>query len=367
MLTERHRNLEAAVDRTLASLNDMEGLAQNILNTVVADVLTKFHHRLGVGVEDSVSDLLDDFKQKVVNQIINEADRWKIPKSDIVIFPRNCRFFYEKGDSTIVVIEDEPKKRTVKLGNLVPSRASEFRRVGYTLPMPYVVYVFHIKEFRLVNAYIGWRSTPLVKTADKLARPLLPNSHDNLEVCWGGTNGIIAAPSVAEVCDKAITQYWTSDFNGDLRSRWDNRGDVSDKLLDVNRWVAEDTMFMMSLNYHLPTDSTVEDKVKQITGHLDEPDMDKIRHGLLDLTEKCSEILFSKIIGYFKRVRPERFYPKDITALLKDSLETCVKDYLDIFYVLQFEYNKLEKRIQESEGREVRKCGPFWDEEMKHG
>ena len=366
MLTERYRNLEAAVEKTLTNLNDAERLAHSVLDVVISDVMTKFYHKLGVGVEDSVADLLDDFKQKVVNQVINEADRWKIPKSDIVIFPRNCRFFYEKGDSTIVVIEDEPKKRTVKLGNLVPSRASEPRRVGYTLPMPYVVYIFHIKNFRLVNSYIGWRTTPLIRTSDKLSRPLLPNSHESLEVCWGANSGI-AAPSVVEVCDKAITQYWVSDFNGDLRTRWDSRGTVSDKLVDVSRWAAEDVMFMMSLNYSLPNDPTVEDKITQITGHVDNPDMEKIRHGLLELTEKHSEILFSKIIGYFKRVKPERFYPKDITALLKDSLEMCVRDYLDVFHVLQLEYNKLEKRIQESKGRTVRKCGPYWDEEMKNG
>lgn len=74
MLTERYKNLETAVEKTLVNLKDSERLAQSVLDVVISDVMTKFHHKLGVGVEDSVSDLLDDFKQKVVNQIINEAD-----------------------------------------------------------------------------------------------------------------------------------------------------------------------------------------------------------------------------------------------------------------------------------------------------
>jgi len=89
--------------------------------------------------------------------------------------------------------------------------------------------------------------------------------------------------------------------------------------------------------------------------------MDKIKHRLFELTEKHSEILFSKIIRYFKKVNPERFYPKSVTDLLKGSLESCTRDYLDVFYLLQFEYNKLESRVKESEGTLVKKCGPFWN------
>ncbi|CAE7860211.1 unnamed protein product [Symbiodinium microadriaticum] len=348
MLTEKHKELTKAVEGTLRSLESLDSLADDVLNLVVSDVLTKFHHKLGVGAEDSVSDLLEDFKQKVVNQIVNEADQWRIPKSDVVIFPRNCRFFYQKGESTIVVIEEEPRRREVKfagdlLGTSQPSRAS--------LPFPYIVYVIHMRRTIVANAYIGWRSTPLMRTSDKLARPLLPNSHDNLDVCWGRSMNHPTGTSVAEICDSTIQQYWSSEFNGDLRTRWDERGLVSSKLNRIDRWVGEDNIFMMSLDYHQHGDPTVEEKIKSITGHVDEPDMAKIRDQLYDLANKHSEVLFSKIIRYFKRVKPERFYPKDVTALLKSTLEKCVRDYLDVFYVLQFEFNKMESRIKKEEGK----------------
>lgn len=138
-------------------------------------------------------------------------------------------------------------------------------------------------------------------------------------------------------------------------------------LMVLSSWSEEDVMFTMSLNYHRTDDSTIANKIEQIAGHVDEPDMDKIKHRLFDLTEKHSDILFSKIIRCFKRVKPERFYPKDITELLKVSLEECVRDYLDVFYVLQLEYNKLDKQIKKTEVKMMKKCGPLWNEGMNNG
>jgi len=355
MLTEKHKQLQLATDKTLASLGNLENMAKDVLDIVVSDVMTKFHHKLGAGVEDSVADLLDDFKQKIVDQIINEANRWRVPKSDIVIFPKNCRFFYEKGDNTIVVIEEEPRKRSIRLRGDLTGGSDE----RHSLPMPYVVFIFNIKGLKITNTFIGWRSTPLMRTSDRLARPLLPNCHSNLEVCWGsGELAKIKGDSIAELTENAITHYWSGQFNGDLSDRWKEKLHPD---LVLGRWSNQDTLFMMSLDYHKPGDQTVEQKIKSLAGHIDEPNMDEIRHRLFDLTQKHSDILFSKIIRYFKKVKPERFYPKDVTDLLKGSLESCTRDYLDVFYLLQFEYNKLESRIKESEGKVVKKRGAFWN------
>jgi len=201
-----------------------------------------------------------------------------------------------------------------------------------------------------------------MRTSDKLARPVLPNCHDSLEVCWG-QSVMPTGNSVAELCENAISQYWSSEFNSDLSERWNKRTHISTSLLQIDNWSQKNTLDMLSLNYHQSNDSTIEEKIKQIAGHVDEPDMDKIKHRLFDLTEKHSEILFSKIIRYFKRVKPDRFYPKDVTELLKTSLGECVRDYLDVFYILQLEYNKLEKQIEETKGKVMKKCGPLWTRE----
>lgn len=355
---EKHENLKKAVEKTLDSLNDVEKVAKDVLDLVVSDVLKKFHHKVGVGIEDSVVDLLDDFKQKISTQLIDEIRQWKIPQSNVVIFPRNCRFYYDKGDNVIVVIEEEPKFRNIKLsGELLDSDELYVRK---RLPFPYVVYIFHIRMNGLLNSYVSWRSSPLMKTSDKLARPILPNCHFGLEICWGDHRPFGA--SVAELCEDAISKYWSSEFNEDLSDQWSNRSNISPILGNVSNWANHDVIDMLELDYHNGNDSSVEQKIEQITGNIDEPDIDKIKHNLINIVDKHSEILFSKIIRYFKRTKPERFYPKDVTELLKNNLKECTKDYLDVFYVLQFEYNKLNDHFKHDDRKFVSKS-PYWIEE----
>lgn len=352
MLQERYEELKKVLDDMVENIQNGDVLAKEVLDSVVAVTLTKFYHKLGVGVEDSVSDLMDSFKQKVVQQIINDASSWHVPKTEMVIFPRNCRFYYTKGDSAIVVIEEEPKKRTIR-----------YSGGNYNLPLPYVVFIFHIKNNALVNSYTGWRSAPLHSTADRLSKPILPNIHESLEICWGGVR--ITGDSISEIVENAVANFWSSSFNDDLSDRWNTRTLVHPVLANLSQWETKDTLFMCQLFYTASNDPTVEKKMVDITGHVDEPNIDRVRHRLFELVEQEAEVLFSKIIRFFKRTKAERFYPKDVEELLKEALKESGKDYISLYLLLQEEYNELKEDLAPKSQRKTQKLSPFWDEENK--
>lgn len=364
MYKKKLTELNNSLDQVLENLGDLDRFSKEVIDLVVKDVLSKFHHKLGAGVEDSVSDLLDNFKQKVVDRVIEDSDEWKIPQSEFVIFPRNSRFLFQKGKSTIVVIEQDPTYRTLKLDKSLYSSMGTETTERFRLPLPYSVFVIHIKDQAVVNFSIGWRTTPLRSLDDILNAPCLPNLHANSEVCWGSGNKPTFSneDSIAEICECSIASFWSSDFNRDLRTHWDHRKKISNFLISPKKWKTKDEIFMLSLDYTCQsTDYTIRDKINQMEGFSEEPDMDRNRQRLVELVDNQSDILFSKMINYFKRVKPDRFCPKSITDDLNNILKDCFQDYEDIYKSLKTEYRNLNRLIKKEE-RPVRKMSSNWSE-----
>jgi hypothetical protein len=139
------KQFETVLDRCDQYLSN-DALLDDILNRVVHLSLQTYQEKIHVGIQDSLHDILLQFKKEIVLEIHNAAQTWIVStKKEKTLFPKNCRFLYTMGDSTFVVIEEDPKNRTLSLDkSLVTGGKSNLgSSERLNLALPYCVFVLH--------------------------------------------------------------------------------------------------------------------------------------------------------------------------------------------------------------------------------
>gem|GEM_PF-5985068 len=347
--TDRHDSLKEAT-RLAAESAGFEGVVDDILTKVVHESIKRYQQKINVGVEDSVSDLIDFFKQKVTEEIFDSASSWKLAnkEKEPIIFPRGCRYAYTRGKSTIFVIEESPKIRTITFEH----------GERYSLAMPYVIFMSHFNEGRFSGLYCGWANSSLETLNDLIYRPLLPNIHNHLLVCRGGHSPEVVG-SFSKSTELAITEFWSSRFNDDLADRWNERKEVSHLLDPAERWVLEseeDMMFMLRLEFGVG--KTIQSHIDLLTTNEEEPDESEFRHLLSERIDACTNTLFRKILRYFKKTKFEKHSPKDVTESLKDAIIESTGDFTDVIRSLNGEIDNLS--VANERKHSFVKAGNFW-------
>jgi len=342
----RLRSVLKETVRTISTEN--QPLMADILTKVVIETLDKFHKKLNVGVQDSISDLLDQFKRTIEREIFDVAQQWVLAtREEKFLFPRNCRFVSSKGHSTIVVIEQEPGRRNITIDRGLlghnPEGSKTRQTVRKSLWFPYVIFVLQWKGGRLVNAYTAWRKEPLTKLTDSVFNPVMPNTHENYAICTGDLvmpNGDISLGS-----ERVISDYWQSVFNNDLSGFWWEKHDY-DGMGTVEEWEEN------SGDPFLFNGVTLKSKYKTLENMIDfcidneqDPDSTELRRRLTEKIETCSEQMFVKVMKYFKKVKFDRFYPKEVEEQLARSMESVINEICDLVLVMQNEVNSLSSEV----------------------
>lgn len=341
-----------------------EILVKEILDKVVADCMRRYQQKVNVGIQDSVSDLLVDFKEKMKTAIFEIAQSWTLStKREKTLFPRDCRFLYTIGHSTIVVIEQMPGIRTLAMSEGILGTASTtrggIRRVG--LSLPYTVFILHFINSEMNGSgfedfegmYSTWRQAPLEKFTDDLYVPLLPNLHDNLQVCLGLNDipTISKEMNIVEQSKNVIDHYWNSSFNDDLSSFWWSKSEVDRRLRTGNAWAqssANDPLFILGvpLQKAKTLDELIALAINVHEKSTDFGDGDRLRNSLRTSIDKCATNLFSKISTYTREKNFEAFHPTEITKEMEKAIAEVTEQVTSIVFSLQIELNKAaEKNI----------------------
>lgn len=363
-LQEKYGLLKSAVTSNLNLLREnKDKISQDILSRLVIDTLKRFQEKVNTGAEDSVADLLDTFKKKVLNEVFDLSQNWLVStKRERILFPQNCRFLYTVGCSTIAVIEEAPSIRTLTLDNalLADERTGATRVTSrHALALPYTVFLLHfINDHytgsgynRLANLYVTWRNAPLQTLDDALYTPVLPNLHQGCSACMGN-NFFPEGENIAQIVNHTISAYWTSSFNTDLSQFWWDKGEVDPRFNTVRSWkeaTEDNPLFVLEPSYRLAFPS-VEDLLNQCVQAQDEVDETTVlRERLSQSVERCTEQMFEKIMRYYRRTKFERYYPKDITQNLGDSISTISDELIALVISMEMELNALAEEVHRNQ------------------
>lgn len=360
-LIYRYEAIKRAAELSSQQMQSLEPLVQDILTKVVIETLRQYQKKLNVGIQDSVNDLLDNFKQKITQEILSASEVWKVANKredkEPVLFPKGCRFCWTKGDNTIFIVEQDPQVRNLSfMKNILGRSLSHHVGKEYiSLALPYVVFVVHFRKDKYYGLYCGWNKRPLASIDDMLYRPLLPNIHPNLNVCMAGWKKL---GTITEQSMDAIASFWNSTFNDDLSSMWWEKSKFDLKTAkDWQDKSTEDSNFI--LNIDLYASRSIRDILNLLVKYEQEPDENGFRHKLHESIDACVESMSVGIMRYFKKTKFDRYYPTDITEAVKRIFEDSFKELADIVFVLEAELQKITDELA-PETKITQGVGEYW-------
>lgn len=149
------------------------------------------------------------------------------------IIPPNCRYIERLSRGSIVVIEEPPAIRTIKLmmnlSNEVNILAKDGRLETYgynkkikdlqhhklSLAFPYVIFILYISEYHEVQVgQVFVRPAQMSGLSDYLCKIPLPNISDTQNVCFGDS-GFQKQISLNAAINHIIMVFWSAQFNTD--------------------------------------------------------------------------------------------------------------------------------------------------------
>ncbi len=300
---------KAAVDP-----DTLDQLAAGVLSDIVLETMKKYQLKLNVGVQDSVSDLLDNFKTSMTTTLVNALSKWKLPGDDIGVFPDNCRFYFKKGDHTVIVIEAPPSVRTLTF------TYDQFNCPGtnrYTLGLPYSVFVVHFDKDKFAGLYHGWRRQPLRSIDDHVSPPCLPNTHSNFAVCVSEKT---YSGNLGEQVSQIVADFWASSFNHDLETFFLAGRNMFATMSSMSAWEQNtelNPLFILGLRLEdVGENRSVRDTLDLITTYAVEKEVVDIRKKITEEVDEVTGLLFARIMRYFKNTKFDRYHPTAIKEAL---------------------------------------------------
>jgi len=362
-------DLQEVLTKTI-NIVENDQVLNDIVTRCVIETLDKYQQKLNVGMQDSVTDLLDQFKKQMEIEIFELSRTWTLQsRRQRQLLPANCRFASSKGHSTIFVIENDPGERCVNLQNSILHKeltVNDYRNTSFhTLRFPYVLFFFQFKTQTRVSAeptdefvqlYVAWRKSPLETIDDPLFVPYMTNLHANYNVCLGTSflRATYSGKPVSVVCAEIQNYFWSSVFNSDLADFWWLKS-RHPKIETVEAWErnSEDPFLFNDIELK-PMGKTVKEMIDFCVAN--DEDASQLRHLLADHIEKCSQELFSRVMRYFKKTKFDKFYPKDVKDSLKTAISGITSELSELVTLLQ-------KRVQSSciaREEDTKPVGHFW-------
>lgn len=336
---------------------DHTKLVEDILTRVVVEALRKYQQKVNVGVVDSVSDIIDNLKNNLIDEVLLSSQGWMVGQNrKQILFPKNCRFLYTKGRSVIAVIEESPGTRTFRLDNNLLHRERMNGNTGVYAPhglaIPYSVFILSFDNdlrndkvsFR--NMYLYWNKRPLATLNDQLYAPILPNLHQNMTVCVGQEMHANSNAPLSQQCADIIGHFWNSNFNTDLSDKWWAKDTIDFRLRDIENWrnlSLDNPLFACGLNLK------AAHKLKEVVdtaanAHTEVSlDMEAVKKRLVEIVDKASSDIEHGLMKYMKKTKFDRFFPSDVKENLSSAISTITDEIVVILNRMAYDLHQIEE------------------------
>tara|TARA_Y100000034_G_C6910429_1_gene424492 strand:+ start:9061 stop:10287 length:1227 start_codon:yes stop_codon:yes gene_type:complete len=239
--------------------NVMQAQDQEVISRVVAEEITKHGDQSVNMLQSAMASHYSEFREEIVNGFMDRGNQIMTGLADDMterlvqatqpivndteengsfILPTGTRHAFQKGKTTVLLIEAMPGLRTV----MFTDRALKSRekscgtrvmledggrcyRMSLSFPYTYFLFTFynHIERPPSFARFaIYFRGTPLTSIRQSLyPAPLFnvgsdSNGAGSDYICMGSMPLETQYMSIAQTCDSVITQWWSRSFHSDL-------------------------------------------------------------------------------------------------------------------------------------------------------
>ena len=158
-------------------------------------------------------------------------------QSNNSILPANCRYIEEINGGHLVIIEEPPAMRTIKVEMDLKHEIKilkdndKLELYGYkgydptklhtfSLAFPYVIFILYITEnFKLGYGQVFLRPARMVGLSDYICKAPLLNIYTDQHICFG-RHGSSQYKSLHEAIENTIMVFWSATFNTDFSSNY---------------------------------------------------------------------------------------------------------------------------------------------------
>lgn len=259
--------------------SDMSKITEDQANSIVDEMIERVLKNLKQEIMGNNEDYFDRIKRMHAKKMSLNA--WKIAQKwskwtedGPVLMPESTRLYYRKGDKEIVVQEFSPQTRLLRFSSsLVNANSSEERVQKYSIPLPYVNFIFSFKDGIFDKVICTFLDRPLKTLAEKPMIPYFSNINNEFQVCLGldFDRKQLIKDNISQQCAFILSYFWQSVFNNEWSGfYWENQShfEKNDKRLSsLESWqksgyenplfVIDDVSWMQSVKYESFTEIIV--------------------------------------------------------------------------------------------------------------
>ncbi len=211
-----------------------------------------------VELKDEIATVYDVYKKgsKIVRETnkqvkINELFERVVEKVSVItpLLPPGTRFYQRSGNKEIVVVENQPQVRSVRVAYV----GDVGEGVSLRLAFPYTIFVIVFSNGSLKSVHFFYRTVPLTSLDDDIYYSNLPNIDNEASVCMDVPDFPEGA-SLAYKVNKVMEVFWQSEFNSDLRDGYDWARDRDERIAGFYKWQkssSKDPLFMLEISWKI--------------------------------------------------------------------------------------------------------------------
>ncbi len=278
-----------------------------------------------------------------------------VESSGLEVLPLNCRYLKTLGNLKILVVEEDPKVRTIKLDITMDSTIEKLKITGklkeygfenflrekppylISLSFPYIVYIISLARGRLMTFSAFFRLSPITSLSDYLLVASLTNIDSSHYVCLRSEEKDLRDESIYGTVTEAVERFWLNSFNVDYIDHYLQYQEVPEicDFLTWNYFTRNDPMFIFDVNW-IRNKRTLGEQIERIRHDLDYTKGYSLSHkGLVDLFSEEQKVNIEK------GERVEKLVSSDCEAIFIQSKELTVGESLQFksgkeFYVSSF-------------------------------
>ncbi len=185
----------------------------------------------------------------------NEYMKKLTGQTQIGILPPNCRYIEETNRGHLVIIEEPPAIRTIKIQKYFEKEYYDLQSAGvlkeygydkfnytgdqphsFTLAFPYVIFFLSFERtHHLHSGMVFLRTQEMRGMSDYLLKTPLTNTSNNQRVCFGEPNRF-TAHSLTQAINNVIMVWWSATFNTDYTYNYEAYQKTDSEFGNYLRW-----------------------------------------------------------------------------------------------------------------------------------